>query len=280
MNKYGICLSHSNKYTVLDDIGSHFLDHAIELVKAGKKFCYVIDNIDWEEKVHDMRSSHQNRSVHAVATSMVFSRVPSDHLPDDGPQHNVKTFDFKELVHMSNEEMSKIKDRCKVLIAKILLEKFQMFSNVKSFISVTTDCEYADLTSEKSEIVTLPVLLKDEKKYSDRVDILDQLEEWTHEIYEASGLSEKMSSSPSPPVTAEHAHPDQPGSHVPPAVLEDDPLSGVKIPCFGDELTRVRFAGARDLRAGAHSARQRLDHLYPYRIVGWHTKRSYLKVLV
>ena len=80
MNKYGICLSHSNKYTVLDDIGSHFLDHAIELVKAGKKFCYVTDNIDWEEKVHDMRSSHQNRSVHAVATSMVFSRVPSDHI--------------------------------------------------------------------------------------------------------------------------------------------------------------------------------------------------------
>ena len=181
---------------------------------------------------------------------------------------------------MSNEEMSKIKDRYKVLIAKILLEKFQMFSNAKSFISVTTDCEYADLTSERSEIVTLPVLLKNEKKYSDCVDILDQLEEWTHEIYEASGLSEKMSSSPSPPVTAEHVHPDQPGSHVPPAVLEDDPLSGVKIPCFGDELTRVRFAGARDLRAGAHSARQRLDHLYPYRIIGWHTERSYLKVLV
>ena len=181
---------------------------------------------------------------------------------------------------MSNEEMSKIKDRYKVLIAKILLEKFQMFSNAKSFISVTTDCEYADLTSERSEIVTLPVLLKNEKKYSDCVDVLDQLEEWTHEIYEASGLSEKMSSSPSPPVTAEHVHPDQPGSHVPPAVLEDDPLSGVKIPFFGDELTRVRFAGARDLRAGAHSARQRLDHLYPYHIVGWHTERSYLKVLV
>lgn len=100
MNKYGVCLSHSNKYAVLDDIGSHFLDHAIELVKAGKKFVYAVDNIDWEEKVHDMRSSHQNRSVHAVATSMVFSRVPSDHLPDDGPQHNVKTFDFKKLVHI------------------------------------------------------------------------------------------------------------------------------------------------------------------------------------
>ena len=152
MNKYGICPSHSNKYTVLDDIGSHFLDHAVELVKAGKNFVYVVDNIDWEEKVHDMRSSHQNRSVHAVATSMVFNRVSSNHLPDDGPQHNVKTFDFKKLVHLSHEEINKIKDRYRVLVAKILLEKFQMFSNSRSLISVVTDCEYADLSSEQSEI--------------------------------------------------------------------------------------------------------------------------------
>ena len=127
------------------------MNHAIELVKAGKKFCYVVDHIDWEEKVHDIRPSHQNKSVHAVAASMVFSRVPSDHLSDDGPQHNVKTFDFKELVHMSNEEMSKIKDRYRVL--KHVSDVFKC----KSFISVTTNCEYADLSSERSEKVTLPV---------------------------------------------------------------------------------------------------------------------------
>ena len=40
----------------------------------------------------------------------------------------------------------------------------------------------------KSEIVTTPILLKDEKKYSDCVDILDQLENWTEEIYSAAGL--------------------------------------------------------------------------------------------
>jgi hypothetical protein len=55
------------------------------------KFVYVVDNIDWEERVHDMREHHQNKSVHAVATSMVFSRIPSDNLPDDGPQMDVKT---------------------------------------------------------------------------------------------------------------------------------------------------------------------------------------------
>jgi hypothetical protein len=118
------------------------------------------------------------------------------------------------------------------------------------------------------------------KKYSDCVDVLDQLEQWTDEIYQASGLCNKdtVLSTP-PPLTGTHLHPDQPSSHVPPVVFDNDPLKGIKIPCFGDELARVRFAGARDLRAGCHNAKQRLDHLYPYRIVGWHTKRSFLKVL-
>ena len=51
------------------------------------------------------------------------------------------------------------------------------------------------------------------------------------------------------------------------------------MPCYGDQLTRVRLAGAKDLRAGAkdlragcHSPRQRIDHIYPYRIVDWHSK--------
>ena len=59
---------------------------------------------------------------------------------------------------------------------------------------------------------------------------------------------------------------------MPPETIADDPLARVRIPCFGDQLTRVRLAGAKDLRAG------RLDHLYPFRIVDWHTKRSFLKV--
>ena len=67
MHKYGICLEPKMKYAVLDEIGKTFLDRAAELVKAGYKFVYVLDNIDWEEKAHEMRQEVQNRSVHAVA---------------------------------------------------------------------------------------------------------------------------------------------------------------------------------------------------------------------
>ena len=46
------------KPKIQENIGSHFLDHAVELVKQGKKFVLVLHNIDWEVKVHDMPSDN------------------------------------------------------------------------------------------------------------------------------------------------------------------------------------------------------------------------------
>ncbi|CAB4011969.1 PREDICTED: uncharacterized protein LOC107350876 [Paramuricea clavata] len=134
LNKYGFCLSISKKYVVLDDIGKQFLDHAVELVKSGRKFVFVVDNIDWEEKVHDMRKVHQNKSVHAVATSMVFTRVSSDHLPDDGPQKDIRTCNFCELVSMKEEDLKEIQKRYRILVARILIKKFPEFSTLNPTI--------------------------------------------------------------------------------------------------------------------------------------------------
>ena len=135
-----------------------------------------------------------------------------------------------------------------------------------------------------SHVIPFPVLMKDEKKYSDCVDVLDTFEDWVHTLYSipdstADGADETSSTVDSfLPGSTLAVRPDQPGSHIPPTAATDDVLAGVRIPCYGDQLTRVRLAGAKDLRSGYHSPRQRIDHFYPYRIVDWHSKRSFLKV--
>ena len=74
------------KYTIQEEIGNHFLDHAAELLKQGKTFVFVLGNINCEVKTHDMPPDKQNTSTHAVAISIVFDCVSSTHLPDDGPK--------------------------------------------------------------------------------------------------------------------------------------------------------------------------------------------------
>ncbi len=69
--------------------------------------------------------------VHAVATSMVFSRVSSDKLPDDGPQKDVKTCNFREIVSVTDDETESIKSRYGMFVARILIENFPEFSTLK-----------------------------------------------------------------------------------------------------------------------------------------------------
>ena len=187
-----------------------------------------------------------------------------------------------ELVELNDQDLLVIRSRYRILVSKLLFEHFKAFEMFKHYVPQVTTCSYAPEMATKSEVLTMPVLVKDEKKYSEYVDVLDQLEKWTKEIYSCAGLclseSDQNDDATTPTISGS-SRPDQPASHVPPKPSENDPLKGVKIPCYGDQLTRVRFAGAKDIRAGCHAPEQRFDHIYPFCIVDWHTKRSYLKVL-
>ena len=185
-----------------------------------------------------------------------------------------------DLLSLTEEEVQCTQERYKIFIARLLCECFPSFDFLKDVVPAHTICQYPEEMSSQSIVVPLPVLMKDEKKYADVVDVLDQLESWARELYVQAGLCDPPDDGnhqPKPPIAAP-SRPDQPASHVPPVPELDDPLPKVRIPCFGDQLTRVRLAGAKDLRAGCHTPQDRLDHLYPFRIVDWHTKRSFLKV--
>ena len=70
---------------------------------------FVLDNIDWEKKAHDMRQNVQNRSVHAVATSIVFNRVPDIDLPNLSLQQDLRKCNIHEIVAVNPEDQKKMR---------------------------------------------------------------------------------------------------------------------------------------------------------------------------
>ena len=259
------------------------MDKVVEEVNAGKTFSFVIDNIDWDVKVHEMRSDNQNQSVHAVATSLVFDRVQSNHLPDDEPQQSLATCDVTKLVEVSGTDLETQRQEYVLIAGQILCEFIPTFKFLKDVVmDIDLPMQYKAEMQEKSLIVPFPVLFKNEKKYAEIVDVLDHLETWIHQIYAKArevSLDDEDLNGQSETPTSSTTNPDQPLSHVHPAADPNDPLAKIKVPCYGDQLTRVRVAGAKDLRAGCHTAKDRTDHVYPVKCADWHCKRSFLKVV-
>ena len=104
-----------------------------------------------------MRQDVQNRSVHAVATSIVFHRVSDQGLPDSGPQKDLKDCNGHQLVNINRLELEAIRSRYRILVAKLLFEHFPSFAMFKPYVAGSTDCKYAEEMGSKSEVLTMPV---------------------------------------------------------------------------------------------------------------------------
>ena len=122
------------------------------------------------------RQDLQNRSVHVVATSIVFDQVLDKGLPESGPQHSRKDCNVHQLVDINQTEFDAISDRYRIHVSNILFEHFPAFAMFRNYLATSTSCEYPNEMASNSAVLTMPVVMKNEKKYSDCVDVLDQLE--------------------------------------------------------------------------------------------------------
>ncbi|XP_066930300.1 uncharacterized protein [Clytia hemisphaerica] len=187
LNRMGVCLSYSTRDTLLNAIGSHFMDKAVVLLKKGATLRGTGDNWDLKIKMDHMRKAIQNK------------------------------------------------------------------------------------------ISTLPIIDADEAKYQDCVKILRTYEKWIWELYDKAGLAPPEIPDIVVDVVPEsnQADPGQPMAQV--VFTSNDPMKDNKIVFAGDQLSRIRFSGAKDLLQGCHTPTDRLEHCSPFKPVMWHTKASLLQ---
>ena len=108
-----------------------------------------------------MRSGHQNKSVHAVVSSIVFDRVSSDNLPNKDSQRTVRNCNLRDILFLTNEEKQSTKERYKIFLGRIVCELFPAFHLLKGVVPAHTPCQYQAEMSCASLVVPLPALMKD-----------------------------------------------------------------------------------------------------------------------
>lgn len=218
-----------------------------------------------------LRKKVQNDDLHLFASNLIGNRLTFNHLPNDQPKGNIRVFGRQNFV-LNNNELKKYADCCKVIVGRIALEFFPKFSFLKAVIP---DHTYSHAMSQKSHITSLPIIEANEASYSDCVLILRTYERWISEIYHEAGLLPQLPQVENPPLPGNVAEPGQTNAHR--RDTPNDDMREMKIPFAGDQLTRVRFAGAKDLFAGSHTPSDRFEHCSLFKPVMWHTRASLLQ---
>ena len=161
------------------------------------------------------------------------------------------------------------------MVGRICVQFLTKFKFLKSIVTQSIEHKFSKEMTQKSTIVSLPILNCNENNYHDCVTILRTYEKWIFEIYQKAGLINQypyLLQNPNfPPI----CNPGQPGAHI--LSTSNDPMYSIKIPFAGDQLTRVSFTGAKDLLAGAHTPPDRFEHCSPFKSVMFHTKASFLQ---
>ena len=113
-------------------------------------------------------------SVHTVPTSLVFDSVPSDHLPDCGPQWNLKCCDTRRLTSLISVEKACTKEPYKILLARILW----VLSYIKVFEWSCSHTFARSISRRDEHAIRCHSVTCSHERWD--IDALDQLETWLH----------------------------------------------------------------------------------------------------
>lgn len=159
---------------------------------------------------------------------------------------------------MSLSEWKQYAESAKIIVGRVVLQFLPQFKCLKGIIPDHIPHQYSEQMAQQSTIVTTPIINANEAKYEDRVTTLRTYEKWISEIYVQAGLVQEVPDTDNPPVPAGPAAPGQTNAHT--QATPNDPMKDMKVVFAGDQLTRVRFAGGKDLLSGAQTPSDRFEH--------------------
>ena len=203
--------------------------------------------------------------MHLFASNIIVNRLSFNHLDNTSPECPITNID-RECLFPNSNELRTARENFKILVGRICVQFLTKFKFLKSIVTQSIEHKFSKEMTQKSTIVSFPILNSNENNYHDCVTILRTYEKGIFEIYQKAGLINQYPywpqnpNLPDPPV----CNSGQPGAHI--LSTSNDPMYSMKIAFAGDQLTRIRFAGAKDLLPGAHTPVDRFENCSPLNV--------------
>ena len=141
--------------------------------------------------MRDVSSDHQKSLVHMYSILAGRSRTPASHLSHQGTVADLAGLSYTEFLP-TQDDVECVTSNLVVIVSRILTEYISDLSPLSKAVIKHIPHKYSAQMSKKSEVVVLDVLMKNEAKHSDMIDILKHIvgylgDNYPHEKRVASG---------------------------------------------------------------------------------------------
>ncbi|CAC5425838.1 unnamed protein product [Mytilus coruscus] len=208
LNKVQITMSDESERHIMRDLSNHSNDMIKEQIAKRNDGKLNRDNLDIYVTTNDIRMDNKNRDYHFFASDITFDRVKISHLNNSTPIGNAETVELKEMIPSLEEDIL-YKSALKVILSQVIVKHCDSFNWMKPIIPKHISHPLQDVMSTKSSIHWLQIMLKNEAKYADCVQIMASYEDQLSTWYRKAGRG--------------------------------GDLDKLQVPVGGDQLTRVRL---------------------------------------
>ncbi|XP_062575477.1 uncharacterized protein LOC134237384 [Saccostrea cucullata] len=239
----GVCIGYERSLKVIQNFGGKYKEQLIEEIQNNKTIRIVGDNINWTVGVHDQRQDNRGHMQHAFGSAAIVQNISFDHLSNIYPQRDFCSTPVQAFLPSPEDNEVLTRDYT-IISARVMLKHLPYFRQfrdiVPTYISQPT---YPEL-QQKSKVIPLPVLYKNEQSYKDVVDILEFYEDLVLDVCRKCNKDE----------------------------------NDFFIHVGGDQLTRERFSGAKAMRAHEDERKDRFENISPITFELFHMQMNFLKM--
>ena len=138
-------------------------------------------------------SSHIRRGI---SNKSIVNRLCFSHLDNTSKKCPITNIDRKCFFPNSNE-LKTLRKNFKILVGRICVQFLTKSKFLKEIVTQSIEHKFSKEMTQKSTIVSLPILNCHENNYHDCVTILRTCEKWIFEINQRGGLINASKSKPS-----------------------------------------------------------------------------------
>jgi len=164
------------KFSILDEASAVSHQQIVESIIVNPLVKITGDNLDMYIHTSHMSSEKQNRDLHLYTSNLIFSRVATTDVSNSPPGICANMISVDDCFP-SDLENDCLMNNYAVIIGRLFADKIPAFSWLKNVLPEHIPHEYSHQMSQKSTVYALPLLMKNETKLDECVDILESHEE-------------------------------------------------------------------------------------------------------